>query len=146
MLSIRECGVCLGARRQAFCPVLWVRLSCARRREWDERAWSIVWLGKTVWGRFTVGQQFVTPDPKVFVQVSSIDATFGAATIRLWDIAEGGLRKEDSKPRGYLIENGAKRWITSPEALFALGKSWADVRIAADGALISVPAGQDIIL
>lgn len=106
---------------------------------------GLSYLKPTVWGRFTVGQQFVTPDPKVFVQVSSVNATFGAATIRLWDIAEGGLRKEESKPRVYLIENGVKRWITSPQALFAIGKSWADVRVVPDGALISAPAGQDIL-
>jgi hypothetical protein len=70
-----------------------------------------------------MGQLFVTPDPKIFVLVVSIDTNIGAATLRIWDVPEGGLRKEDSKPKVYLIQNGAKRWVTSPEVLFGLGKT-----------------------
>jgi hypothetical protein len=107
----------------------------------DERSY----LQPTVWGQFTAGQQFVTPDPKVFVRVVSIDAATGTASIRVWDLPEGGLRKEDSKPAVYLIENGTKRWVTSPQALFALGKGWNDVRVVPDSALSNVPAGPDIV-
>jgi hypothetical protein len=111
----------------------------------EVRANGLSYLQPTVWGRFTAGQQFETPDPKLFVQVVSIDSVSGTATVRMWDIPEGSLRREDSKPRVYLIENGTKRWITSPQALFALGKSWADVRVIPDGALNNLPAGQDVI-
>jgi hypothetical protein len=86
----------------------------------------------------------VTPDPKVWVRVVAIDAAAGSAALRIWDLPEGCLRKEDSKPRVYLIENGAKRWVTSPAVLQALGKTWADVRSVPDGALVGVPDGPDI--
>jgi hypothetical protein len=55
---------------------------------------------------------------------------------------EGCLRKEDSKPKVYLIDNGTKPWVTLPAVLFALGKSWADVRSVPDGALSNVPADR----
>ncbi len=58
----------------------------------EVRANGLSYLQPTVWGRFTAGQQFVTPDPKVFVQVVSLDPTLGTATLRLWDIPEGSLR------------------------------------------------------
>jgi hypothetical protein len=102
------------------------------------------YLQPTIWGRFTAGQQFTTPDPKVFMQVMSIDQTAGTATVRIWDLPEGSLRKEDSKPHVYLIENGTKRWVTSPQVLEALGKTWADVRVIPDGALNSIPSGPDV--
>src|SRR5262249_34946995 len=79
-------------------------------------------LQPTIWGRFRVSQQFVTPDPKVFVRVASIDSANGTATLRVWDMPDGSLRKEDSKPRVYLIEDGAKRWVVSPQVLEGLGR------------------------
>jgi hypothetical protein len=92
------------------------------------------------------GDQFVTPDPKVWIQVMSIDATTDTAIIRTWDAPNGSLRKEDSKPKVYLIENGAKRWVTSPQVLFGIGKTWADVRVVPDGGLGSIPDGPDLNL
>lgn len=89
------------------------------------------------------GQRFVTSDPRVYVHVERLDPA-GVAGLRIWDLPDGGLRKEDSKPRVYVIENGAKRWITSPAALFALGRTWADVRSVPDGALTDVPDGPDL--
>jgi hypothetical protein len=105
--------------------------------------WS--YLQPSIWGRFTAGQEFVSPDPKIYMRVESIDQTLGTAALRIWDICEGGLRKEDSKPNIYLIENGTKRWVTSPQALSALGKAWSDVRVVPDGALNGLPAGPDIL-
>jgi hypothetical protein len=68
----------------------------------------------------------------------------GSAVPAVWDMPEGCLRKEDSKPKVYLIENGRKRWVTSPAVLFALGKTWSDVRSVPDGALTNVPDGPDV--
>jgi hypothetical protein len=78
--------------------------------------------------------------------VTSISAAPATATRRVWDLPEGCLRTEDSKPKVYLIQNGAKRWVTSPAVLFALGKTWADVRAVPDGALMSIPVGPDVNL
>ena len=61
-------------------------------------------------------------------QVTNINAAPPTATVRVWDLPDNCLRKEDSKPKVYLILNGAKRWVTSPAVIVALGKTWADVR------------------
>lgn len=42
------------------------------------------------------------------------------------------------------VEDGTKRWIPSPEILFAIGKTWADVLIVPDGGLSSLPDGPDV--
>ena len=87
----------------------------------------------------------MTPSPEVYVRVAAIDSAQGTASLRIWDLPESCLRKEDSKPKVYLIENGKKRWVTSPAVLFALGRSWADVRSVPDGTLTSVPDGPDVV-
>jgi hypothetical protein len=129
-----------------------------RRAGWDRnipedavlihevRSNGLSYLQPGIWGRFTAGQEFVTPDPKVFIRVTSVDATAGTASLRVWDIPAGSLRKEDSKPKVFLIQGGTKRWVTSPQVLFALGKSWADVRVVPDGGLNSLPTGPDVQL
>ena len=89
---------------------------------------TLSYLQPAVWSRFRSGEQFVTPDPKVFVHVAAFDTQLGTASVRVWDVPEGCVRKEDSKPRVYPLRNGTKRWITSPQVLFALGKTWGDVR------------------
>ena len=95
--------------------------------------------------QFIGGQQFVTPDPKVFVKIVSIDHILGIAKIRIWDLPDGSLRKEDSLPGAYLIENKIKRLITSTKALTSLGKSWADVKMVPIGALLNIPRGPDVV-
>ena len=92
------------------------------------------------------GDEYVTPDPKVWIRVTAIDAATDTATTRIWDAPNGGLRKEDSKPKVYMIENGAKRWVTSPQVLAGIGKTWADVRVVPDGGLTSIPDGPDLNL
>jgi hypothetical protein len=92
------------------------------------------------------GNEFVTPDPKVWIRVTAIDALTETATLRTWDAPNGSLRREDSKPKVYLIENGTKRWVTSPQVLFGIGKTWDDVRVVPDGALTSIPDGPDLDL
>jgi hypothetical protein len=91
-----------------------------------------------------VGEEYVTPDPKVWIRVAAIDAATDTAVTRIWDAPNGSVRREDSKPKVYLIENGTKRWVTSPQVLFAIGKSWADVRVVPDGALGAIPDGPDL--
>jgi hypothetical protein len=132
-------------------------IECRRKANWDcnipndtvliheIRTDGRSYLQPTVWGQFTPGQQFVTPDPKVFVKVTAIDSVWGSATVRVWNIPEGSVRKEDSKPNVYLIENGTKRWVTSPQVLFRIGKTWADVRVVPDGGLSTLPAGPDVV-
>jgi hypothetical protein len=110
------------------------------------RSNSLSYLQPSIWGRFRVGDQFVTTDPKVFVRVTAINSTAATAAIRIWDLPDGCLRKEDSKPKVYLIQNQAKRWVTSPAVLFALGKSWSDVRSVPDGGLMGVPNGPDVLM
>lgn len=109
----------------------------------EVRSNSLSYLQPTVWGQFKSGEEFVTPDPKVFVRVANIDSARQTAALRIWDLPEGSLRKEDSKPKVFLIENGKKRWVVSPQVLFALGKNWNDVRVVPDGGLRSVPDGPD---
>ena len=110
------------------------------------RANGLSYLQPTVWGQFTPGQQFVTPEPNIFVRVLSIDSNRGTATLHIWDIPEGSFRREYADPSVYLIENSTKRWVTSPQVLTALGKSWADVRVVPDGALSTISPGADITL
>jgi hypothetical protein len=110
------------------------------------RSNGLSYLQPAIWGRFTSGQQFVTPNPMVFFRVVNIDTVLGTATLRVWDVPDGSLRKEDSKPKVFLIEGGKKRWITSPQVLFALGKTWTDVRVVPDGGLSSLPDGPDVNL
>ncbi len=106
---------------------------------------TLSYLQPTIWSSFTSGQQFVTPAPELYVKVAAIGGNPSTATLRIWDLPEGCLRKEDSKPKVYLIQNGTKRWVTSPAVLFALGKNWGDVRVVPDGALGSVPDGPDVV-
>jgi hypothetical protein len=106
---------------------------------------TLSYLQPAMWSSFTAGQQFVTPAPEVYVKVAAIGGNPSTATLRIWDLPEGCLRKEDSKPKVYLIHNGTKRWVTSPAVLFALGKGWGDVRVVPDGALGAVPDGPDVV-
>jgi len=108
------------------------------------RSNGLSYLQPAMWGRLKAGDQFTTPDPPVSFQVTGITAAPATATLRVWDLPESCLRKEDSKPKVYLIENRAKRWVTSPAVLTALGKTWADVRAVPDGALAGIPDGPDV--
>ncbi len=105
---------------------------------------GLSFLQPTRGSSFTAGQTYTTPAPQVSFFVSQIDVTANVAKLRIWDIPEGCARKEDSSAPVYLIQNGTKRWITSPAVLFALGKTWADVGVVPDGALNSIPNGASI--
>ncbi|MFF1680927.1 hypothetical protein ACFVYG_33420 [Streptomyces sp. NPDC058256] len=104
---------------------------------------GLSYLYPSAGARLTAGQQFVTSDPGIYIQATAITST---ASLRIWDLPNGSLRKEDSKPKVYLVENGRKRWVTSPAVLFALGRTWGDVRSVPDGALASIPDGPNVNL
>lgn len=108
------------------------------------RSNGLSYLQPGAWQRFTAGQTGTIPAPDVHFRVQSITTAPVTATLRIWDLPNGCLRREDSKPHVYLIENGTKRWVTSPAALFALGRTWDDVRVVPDGALSDLPAGPDV--
>ena len=94
--------------------------------------------------QLTAGTQYVTPDPHVYVRVVNIDLAASTATVRLWNLPEHSVRKEDSNPAVYQIAAGHKRHITSPAELFALGYTWADVKSVPDGALNVLPTGAPL--
>jgi hypothetical protein len=98
-----------------------------------------------MWSRFTAGQTFGIPAPEINLKVEGISSAPVTARIRVWDLPDGCLRKEDSKPAVYLIQAGSKRWITSPDLLLALGRSWSEVRAVPDAALVRIPDGPDVV-
>jgi hypothetical protein len=55
------------------------------------------------------------------------------------DITEGNLYREVSHPEVYVIHQGKKVWIPTPDALFAMGYDWSKVRVVPDGALSNYP-------
>jgi hypothetical protein len=110
------------------------------------RADGLSYLLPSAWGRLTAGQQFVSSPPATYFRVVAISTSPPFASLRIWDLPDGALRKEDSKPKVYLIEQGQKRWVTSPAVLSRLGRSWADVRTVPDGALQAIPDGPDIVM
>jgi hypothetical protein len=56
-----------------------------------------------------------------------------------------GLPKQAARDLGFHRARGGNR-IASTLGLFALGKSWADVRSVPDGALTNIPDGPDVVL
>jgi hypothetical protein len=133
-------------------------LEFRHRRGWDQaipqdavilhqvRTNGLSYLQPGRWQSFTAGQDGTIPNPDVHFRVTAIAGAPASATVRLWDLPNGCLRREDSKPKVFLIENGAKRWVTSPAVLAWLGRSWADVRLVPDGALSNVPDGPDVVI
>lgn len=54
-------------------------------------------------------------------------------------IVEGGAYREQSRPEVYVISDGRKVWIPTPDALAAMGISWSQVTVVPDGALERYP-------
>ena len=77
----------------------------------EVRGNSFSYLQPQIWGQFVSGEEFFTPDPKVFTKIIGIDSNAGTAAVHVWDIPQGRLRKEASKPKVYLIEGGKKCWV-----------------------------------
>jgi hypothetical protein len=57
--------------------------------------------------------------------------------------AEGALLREWSDPKIYLIRSGERRWVSTRAELAKAGGA-ASVRVVPDGALASIPRGQDL--
>jgi hypothetical protein len=58
--------------------------------------------------------------------------------------ADGTLVRERSDLAVYVFAEGIRYWITSPEVLSALGYSFSDVHVVANGALSGIQRGDDI--
>ena len=112
----------------------------------EVRGNSFSYLQPQIWGQFVSGEEFFTPDPKVFTKIIGIDSNAGTAAVHVWDIPQGRLRKEASKPKVYLIEGGKKCWVPSEQVLTQMGKTWDDVREVPDGGLTSLMDGPDVQL
>ncbi len=54
-------------------------------------------------------------------------------------IVEGQLYREISKPEVYIVANGKKIWIPTPDALFNMGHNFNQVIIVPDGTLNQLP-------
>jgi hypothetical protein len=54
------------------------------------------------------------------------------------------LAKDDGSPAVYLVDNGHRRWVTSPAAMDKYYFSWDQVRVVPDGTLDGIPAGFPI--
>jgi len=54
-------------------------------------------------------------------------------------IVEGGLYRETSTPEVYVIHDGKKVHIPTPDALFGMGYDWSVVQVVPDGTLNSFP-------
>jgi hypothetical protein len=52
---------------------------------------------------------------------------------------EGKLYREMSKPEVYVLQDGKKIWIPTPEALRIMGHTWAEVNVVPDGSLNAFP-------
>ena len=110
------------------------------------RTTGLSFLLPSLGGSFAQGQTFTTPDPPVFIKIANVDTSGQSASVRIWDLPDNALRKEDSDPKVYLLQGGKRRWVTSPAALQAMGKSFSDVLAVPDGALSVLPLGPDIDL
>ncbi|MEO6997346.1 MAG: hypothetical protein ABI112_04625 [Terracoccus sp.] len=55
----------------------------------------------------------------------------------------GTILREDGHAEVWRIEDGTKRWVTSPEVLASLG-GWGVVHVVPAGATTSFPEGQPI--
>jgi hypothetical protein len=93
------------------------------------------------------GAPFHVPDP------TWLDRFGGEATVRTVPAgtldalvrppAEGALLREWSDPKIYLIRSGERRWVSTRAELAKAGGT-ATVRVVPDGALASIPRGQDL--
>ncbi len=57
---------------------------------------------------------------------------------------DGTLLKEFSTAPVYVMKNGKKCWISSPQVFNRLGFNWGDVRVVPDGGLSAIPDGPTL--
>jgi hypothetical protein len=90
------------------------------------------------------GQRYATDLPKVYIEVVSIDPDSQKATVRVWDVPEDSLRRDESDQKLYLIDIGRKRLVASGTALRRLGRKFRDVRSVPGGGLSDIPDGEPV--
>ncbi len=62
------------------------------------------------------------------------------------DISDGAiLAKDPNLPPVYLIDNGQKRWVTSPAVMDKFYFSWQTIHAVPNIVLSFVPSGSDIV-
>jgi hypothetical protein len=92
---------------------------------------------------FAGGARFLVPPAQLatFGGASTVAVVPPAGLARFTNPPDDGtLVREVSRPEVYRIENGAKRWVTTPQHLAALG-GLPTVRLVPDGSLSSLPTG-----
>jgi hypothetical protein len=70
--------------------------------------------------------------------IQDLTVTIGAA------IGDGYLAREDGSAPVYLVYDGFKRWIPSPDVFETFGFSWDLVRVVPPGGLSGIPNGPDV--
>ena len=107
---------------------------------------GLSFLQPSAGGQFTAGQQFVTPDPKVFVRVE--EHRPGSGNRHAPRLGYPGGEPSGRKARNRRSTSSrtapAKWWVTSPQALAALGKTWQTSGWFRTADSNSTPPGADI--
>jgi hypothetical protein len=78
------------------------------------------------------------------MKIVSVDNILGTATVQIWDLPEKSLRRR-TLIKGYTLSKTTLKDGLLRQDLFALGKSWTDVRSVPDGTLVNIPSGPDVI-
>ena len=92
-------------------------------------------------GQFVAGQQFVTPDPKVFVQVMSIDPSSATATVQITYTIPDGTLLQASGAEVDRMEGGRRRWIPDPATFNCMGLDWNAIQHISDSEWQQIPQG-----
>ena len=90
------------------------------------------------------GQRYVTESPKVYIEVQSIDPGSQKAIVRVWDLPEDALRRDEADGNLYLIDIGNKRLVTSRPALLRLHRKFNPIRSVPAGALAGLRDGPPV--
>ena len=123
-----------------------------RRSGWDQpvprdavlvhevRTNGLSYLHPTEDASLVAGDMFVTPDPAVFIYVNRLDPRSGTATVSIWDIPDGCVRKDARSPARYVIEGGKKRLIVGTQLP---AHPLPTARVVPEHGLASLPDGPD---
>ena len=94
------------------------------------------------------GQKHWIPNPDIFYKWGLKWSQVRIYSDELLNSIYGGpnltLLIKGSSPAIYLMDNGQKRWIKSPEVFARLGLNWADVRIYSDLLINNIWTGAPI--
>lgn len=106
----------------------------------ERRTDGLSYLQPTSGSDFVRGGEFVTPDPAVYVRVNRVDGPMGRASVHVWDIPDGCVRREARSLAEYVIEGGSKRLIVSARRA---GRALPAARVVPEHGLASLPDGPD---